>query len=287
MTSLDVSRNDTRSNTKIVARSHSAPNERAKSSARPQRSRLLGRVTLALPVLGAAAGAWLLSKGAARRSAGLGALGAALGLGLARWQLQRFVTERVPYEVVATLGNIELRNYPAQVWAETDVQRVSWKEALNEGFRRLAGYIFGDNRGGERFSMTAPVLSSLPALDEPAEGRKLPMSAPVLATLDASNDVKDRTVSFVMPADLDLADLPAPNDTRVRLRQVPERLLAVLTFRGNYAGNLPALKRDELLRRLGEAGMKTRGEVRFAGYDPPSTLPALRRNEVLVELADG
>ena len=59
----------------------------------------LGRASLALPLIGAAAGAWLLSRGGERRAAALGALGSSIGLGFLRWQLQRLVTEKVPYEL--------------------------------------------------------------------------------------------------------------------------------------------------------------------------------------------
>jgi SOUL heme-binding protein len=253
---------------------------------RARRMRWAGRVSLAVPVLGAATGAWLLSRGAKRRSAGLGALGASLGLALVRWQLQRLVTENVAYEVRATLGDIELRNYPPQVWAETVVEQATWSGALNEGFRRLAGYIFGNNAATARLSMTAPVLSSLSSAAPPRAGEKLAMTAPVLATLGDDGQVADRTVSFVMPADRKLRDLPAPRDPRVRLRPVPPRLVAALAFRGNYESSLPQRKQDELLRLLREAGIRSRGEVTFAGYDPPSTLPSLRRNEVMVQLAE-
>lgn len=231
---------------------------------RARRARWAGRVSLALPVLGAAAGAWLLSRERSLRGVGFGALGAALGLGFARWQLQRFVTESVEYEVEATLGDVELRTYPEQVWAETVVEHATWNDGLSEGFKRLAGYIFGDNQATERLGMTAPVL----------------------ATVGAPSEVTSRTVAFVMPADRTLAELPKPRDPRVSLRVVPERLVAALVFRGNYKSGLPAEKREELLEKLHAAGMESKGEATFAGYDPPSTLPALRRNEVLVELAD-
>ena len=235
-------------------------------------------------MLGVAAGVWLLSRGGRRRGAGLGALGAALGLGFMRWQLQRFVTENVPYEVEATLGDVELRTYPEQIWAETVVEHASWSDALGEGFKRLAGYIFGDNDAEERLTMTAPVLSALPAASRRGEG--LPMTPPVIATVGDADELASRTVAFVMPADRTLADLPQPRDPRVTLRLVPERLVAALVFPGNYKSALPSLKREELLEKLHAAGMAGKGEATFAGYDPPSTLPSLRRNEVLVELAD-
>lgn len=268
----------------------SAPRERSKSqqaelSRRAQTTRWVGRASLALPLVGLAAGAWLLSRGREQRAAAYGLLGSSVGLGVLRWQLQRLVTEKIPYVVEARLDDIEYRRYPAQVWAETVVEQLPWAETLSEGFRRLAGYIFGDNQARERLELAAPVVSSLAATVQQgsSSGEKLSMTAPVFATL-GDDRVGDRTVAFVMPADCELASLPKPRDPRVRLRAIPERWVAALAFSGNYRSGLPQQKREELLSRLKEVGIEARGEVSFAGYDPPSTLPALRRNEVMVEL---
>lgn len=250
---------------------------------RAQRVRRINRASLVLPAAGIAAGTWLMARGREHRVAGCAALGVSLGLGLARWQLQRLVTESVPYTVQMRLGEIEVRRYPPQIWAETVVEGSSWKEALNDGFRRLAAYIFGANNESARLTMTAPVFSSYSASDG---DERLEMTAPVLADVGGANERRDHTVAFVMPADRDLDSLPAPRDRRVRLREVPQRRVAALRFRGNYESGLPYQKRDELLQRLREAGLGWHGEPRFAGYDPPTTWSPLRRNEVLVELAE-
>lgn len=249
-----------------------------------RRTRWIGRISLAIPIVGAAAGAWLLAGRGRRSAAGLGALGAALGLGLVRWQLQRLVTEKVAYRVEATLGEIELRRYPAQVWAETVVEQATWDDALSTGFRRLAAYIFGQNEGREQLGtrLLALATPSLPRSGA-ASGERLSMTAPVFATLER-DELADRRVAFVMPADRQLEELPRPHDSRVQLRAVPERVVAALGFRGDYKSRLPAEMQRRLLEVLSQGGIQTRGEVQFAGYDPPSTLPALRRNEVMVEI---
>jgi hypothetical protein len=276
------------SNLPLSGRADRSKNQRTVLSSRAQKTRWLGRASLALPLVGAAAGAWLFSRGSERRAAALGTLGASLGLGLVRWQLQRLVTENIPYELEATLGDIEFRSYPSQVWAETLVEQSTWRQALDEGFHRIAGYIFGDNDGGERLRISTSVQSShlhRASAVSPKPGEKLSMTTPVFASL-SDDAVADRTVAFVMPADRDLRDLPKPRDSRVRLRVIPERLVAVLMFRGNYRSGLPQKKGKALLGQLQSAGIKTRGEVTFAGYDPPTTIGALRRNEVMIELTD-
>src|SRR5262245_3040022 len=98
-----------------------------------RRVRRIHRASLVLPAAGIAAGAWFLARGPEHRAEGFAALGVSLGLGLARWQLQRLVTESVPYTVQMRLGEIEVRRYPPQIWAETVVEGSSWKEALNDG----------------------------------------------------------------------------------------------------------------------------------------------------------
>ena len=69
--------------------------------------------------------------------------------------------EHARYSVVAASDDIEIRDYPAQIIAETIVsgERAA---AISEGFRRLAGYIFGANQPNEKIAMTAPVEMSWP-----------------------------------------------------------------------------------------------------------------------------
>lgn len=227
--------------------------------------RLLGYIASAVPVLGLGAGAYVLLRGSSEhRSLGLSAALAALGLGVARWQLARFFTEQSPYEVELSAGAFEVRRYEPSARAETVVDGLTWSEALNEGFHRVAGYIFGNG--------------------QPDQGTQIAMTAPVTATL-GTTELSSRTVSFTMPKERPLSTLPAPTDSRVRVRYVPARRVAALRFSGRYGGDLPAKKAAVLLARVREAGLHALGEVTFAGYDAPWTVPWLRRNEVLVDLA--
>ncbi len=248
---------------------------RAELETRAQGKRWAGRISAAAPIVGIAAGACLTLGSQRHRAAGWGTLGASLGLALLRWQLQRWVTEQVPYELQATLGEIEVRSYPDQVHAETTVEGGDWNHALSEGFKRLAGYIFGDDRRTEAPEERRAQLGE--------RSERLSMTAPVLATV-AGPTAREHTIRFVMPIDRDATELPVPLDARIQIRVVPARTVAVLPFRGNYKTDLPLEKREVLLSELQQAGLPTRGNVWFAGYDPPSTLTALRRNEVLVEL---
>jgi len=244
---------------------HSAAPASTRAGSGASQKRVLGRVAIAAPILGAGVGA-ALAFGADRkyRPVGLGALAASLGLGLARWQFARWFTEQSPYELEFRDGELEVRRYAPSARAETVVEGLTWAEALNEGFQRIAAYILGQAQHGE--------------------SERIAMAAPVTATVGTA-PISTRTIAFTLPRNRRLSSLPTPKDTRVRLRYVPARRVAVLKFRGRYGGVLPAKKRDELLARVRLAGLHALGEVAFAGFDAPSTLPWLRRNEVQVDLA--
>ena len=204
--------------------------------------------------------------------------GAAL-LGLAKWQLDRFFTETPDYEVERTFDGFEIRRYPSRVVAETTVHDVDHDGALDEGFRRLAGYIFGDNAGA-RSAMAAPIELREQSAGRKSKGERIAMTSPVTAHEDAQGHV----VTFTMPKHRALELLPVPKDARVRVRRTGGERFAVLTYRGTYGGDLAQTKQAALVARVKEAGLVTRGAPLFAGYDAPSTLPALRRVEAWIAL---
>jgi hypothetical protein len=262
---------------------------RSTARARATARHALALLPYAASLGGTAAGAWLaLRRPGLPRAAGLGAAGASLTMGLARWQLARFFTEQARYRVEGHAGGLELRRYPSAIRAETVVRPMPWADALNDGFHRLAGYIFGRNDRGARIAMTAPVLGTLgrATAEKPGASEILAMAAPVRAHLHpaSSAEIRSRTFAFAMPAGGSIDSFPRPRDVRVRLREEPERRVAVLRFSGAYGGSIPEGRRGELVRRVRAAGLVPVGEVIFAGYDPPSTLSWLRRNEVMVEV---
>ncbi|MCE9578075.1 MAG: heme-binding protein [Deltaproteobacteria bacterium] len=175
------------------------------------------------------------------------------------------------FEITDRDGAFEVRRYPGRVIAETRVHG-AWSAAGNEGFRRLAGYIFGKNRGRAKVAMTAPV-GQRPAT--------IAMTAPVGQRRDAD----DWLVTFTMPAGETLATLPVPDDARVTLREVPPSEVAVAIFSGRWtAANLA--RHEAALRAWATArGLALLGEPEVNRYDPPFTLWFRRRNEIWFALA--
>ncbi len=179
--------------------------------------------------------------------------------------------EEPAFSVVERVGAVEVRQYAPRVAAETAVDGGEL-EARSAGFRRLAGYIFGNNRSRAKIAMTAPVAQAK---------ETIAMTAPVAQARDASGQW---TIRFFMPAKYTMETLPQPLDPAVQLVTVPGETMAVLRFSGSTAPNVIDAKERTLLRILqGGAWQPTETVVAWF-YDPPWTLPPFRRNEVAVQV---
>ena len=184
-------------------------------------------------------------------------------------------TEEPAYQSVASVGGIDIRLYGERIAAQTVVTGNS-DAARNQGFRRLAGYIFGGNAQRSSIAMTAPVSQA-------GSGRSqtIAMTAPVAQTPSGT----DRwTVQFFMPAAYAMAELPVPNDPTVELGVVPAETYAVVRFSGVGSVRAVETHKAQLLAGLNGSGWSARGEPVVWFYDPPWTLPPLRRNEVAVRV---
>ena len=183
-------------------------------------------------------------------------------------------TEEPRYRVIETSGAFELRAYEPMTVAETWLTG-SMREVSSAGFRLLANYIFGNNTsragGAEKIRMTAPVTR------EPI-AETIEMTAPV----GMARTGEQWRVHFVMPSRYTIDTLPTPNNPVVRLREVPATRYAVLRFSGWVTDEKRAAKTSELLAWLDGRGMTPKGTAELARYNPPWTLPFLRRNEVMV-----
>lgn len=187
--------------------------------------------------------------------------------------------------VVRTEGEFEIRDYPALVVAR--VRQTGPRDAaVGDGFGRLFNYITGANTGARDIAMTAPVITNPatpnPVITEnPAPGAEIAMTAPVLTTGD---DAGGWETVFVLPADMTLATAPQPTDPLVTLGEIPARRVAVIRFSGRLGGERAEAPRARLAAWLAAQGLAHAGDWQIAGYNPPWTLPPLRRNEILVTL---
>ena len=182
--------------------------------------------------------------------------------------------EKPTYELLDIEGRLELRRYEPYIVAETFVE-AEFERAGNEGFRRLADYIFGNNRSREKISMTAPVAQ--------AASEKIAMTAPVSMNRDAGR----YRVTFMMPSEYTLATLPEPLDPQVRHREVPATLMAAIRYSGTWSERRYEAHLAELEAWIEARGWTVAGKPIFARYDPPFKPWFMRRNEILIPVEEG
>jgi hypothetical protein len=179
--------------------------------------------------------------------------------------------EQPQYRVVDRNGNIEIRDYAPMIVAETEVTGER-HEAINRGFRVIVDYIFGNNTVAQKVPMTAPVTQQSSA--------GIAMTAPVTQQ-SVGNAWR---VRFIMPSKYTMETLPKPNNPAVELKQVPVKRFAVIRFSGSRGEDSLKSRTKELNAFVSAKKFTPLSEPTYAFYNPPWTLPFLRRNEVMVEI---
>jgi hypothetical protein len=206
-------------------------------------------------------------------------IGGIVGL-LIVWALGSYLAvrslEEPSYVVTEKRDGYEVRMYNPYIVAETVVNSSEYNRDLNQGFRAVAGYIFGDNIAAEKISMTTPVL------EQPGDRSvKIAMTVPVLE--DQSDNVT-RTIAFVLPSKYSLTTLPTPNNDQVTLREVDGRKVAALRFTWYGTPDRVTAKKAQLLKKLQQDGFTVISEPQAAFYNPPLSMPLVLRNEILIEI---
>ncbi len=178
-------------------------------------------------------------------------------------------TEEPRYKVVATMGEVQIRQYAPRLAASVTIQgdEIAARAA---GFRRLARFIFGANTADAAISMTAPVAQS---------AGKIAMTAPVS---QAPGPDGSWTITFFMPAKYTESSLPKPTDTGIQIAQIPAETFGVYRYSGIPAAAAAAAAHQKLQAALKNSAWAPSGSVVDWFYDPPWTLPFARRNEAAV-----
>ena len=184
--------------------------------------------------------------------------------------------EEPKFTLIEQEQSFELRDYAPKIIAEVVVDG-DMRESSSKGFRLIADYIFGNNTAqygrSEKISMTAPV-----SVEPRAE--KISMTAPV----GVQHEKNGWKVYFVMPSQYTLETLPKPNNPLVSIKQISSQKFAVIRFSGLVDEEKMAKKVAELKQWVVNKKLKILGNPELARYNPPWTLPFLRRNEVMVEV---
>ena len=186
-------------------------------------------------------------------------------------------TEEPKYSLIEKDGAFEVRAYDSKLIAEVLLDG-EMSDATSAGFRLLADYIFGNNTApsgkSEKISMTAPVTVE-------NRSEKIAMTAPVAI----QSEQKGWRVWFVMPSHFTLVTLPKPNNPLVVIKPIAAKRYAVVRFSGWVDDEKMQAKVKELSAWLAVKKLTSKGQPELARYNPPWTLPFLRRNEVMLEIS--
>ena len=165
--------------------------------------------------------------------------------------------EKQKYRVVKKERDFEIRYYPPAIFATIRSSAKSYRELSSSGFRKIAGYIFGNNESGSKIAMTSPVH------------------------MDINN--RESSMSFVMPSEFEIEKLPRPADQSVEIHQSPAEYTAAIEFGGYANDEKIQAYANQLIQALNKKGIKAIGNVRYLGYNPPYQFVG-RKNEVIVAI---
>lgn len=190
------------------------------------------------------------------------------------WGTNLSALEEPKYSVLKEYENFEIRNYDSYLVAEVDIEG-SYNKTGNEAFRILAGYIFGDNQSSTKMNMTAPVESEAIQSSE-----KMNMTAPVFS----NKNFNGYTYRFVMESKYTQETLPVPNNSKIRITEIKDRVMAVISFSGRWSQKNFEKHEQILANDLKNEGIGVASEAIYARYNAPFTPWFLRRNEIMFEI---
>lgn len=184
--------------------------------------------------------------------------------------------EEAKYKMIFEQDEFQLRQYEPMLVAETVID-LNFDKAGKVAFGRLFDYISGENLNSEKIAMTAPVVATIDTVNS---GQKIAMTAPVITEKQAQG----WRYYFVLPNHFSLSSAPAPINPQVAIKEISSNKVAVIQYSGLWDEHLFNEKSAQLKTWMIENNYDPDSLPRFAGYDPPWTLPFLRRNEVLIDV---
>lgn len=170
------------------------------------------------------------------------------------------MTERQEFKLLRTYDDFELREYLPCVIAEVKVS-AQYSTASSSAFASLFNYISAGNKSSEKIAMTAPVIAAQNA---------------------DSSESDEWYVSFVMPSGATFGQLPHPNDSQVKLRELATETCVAKSFRGRATEELSQKITQELRASASKANIALSNETRICRFDPPFKPGIFHYNEIVI-----
>jgi effector-binding domain-containing protein len=135
--------------------------------------------------------------------------------------------------------------------------------------------------------MTAPVAMKFEEKQSDTKkngaSQKIAMTAPVSIKQEHQQQTDDKwRVQFTMPSQYTMQTLPKPNNPNIEIVEVPAQTYGVIKFSGLAGTKKVEAKTEELQSWMQAQKLTITGTPELARYNPPWTLPFLRRNEVMI-----
>jgi hypothetical protein len=166
-------------------------------------------------------------------------------------------TEKQKFRLVLKDAELEIRYYPSATMATVYSNATNYKGLANNGFRKLAGFIFGGNEQKESISMTAPVRMNMTD--------------------------KGSSMSFVMPEKYENKILPTPNDKNIQIQKSEPTYVAVISFGGYATDEKIDTYKNKLMQILAQRKIAISGAYNFLGYNAPYQFIG-RTNEICIPI---
>ncbi|CEL99295.1 unnamed protein product [Vitrella brassicaformis CCMP3155] len=216
--------------------------------------------------------------------------------------------EKPAYKVLLKKAQYEVRQYSKYI-----VVTSKWSgdegSAGSKGFFPLFRYILGGKNEGkpaaeggqqqqaESIAMTAPVIMTEKKKQEP-QPETIAMTAPVLmtgrqetpTTTETKPAATEKTMSFILPSKYQsISELPKPTESGLEFSEVAPQTYAVMTFSWLLTPKAVSTHAAALRELCAADGVELdpdENNIITAGYNPPFTLPFLRRNEVWIRVTN-
>ncbi len=156
------------------------------------------------------------------------------------------------YDIVFKEGPFEIRAYETFMTTFVNEQNLRG----TSGFGVLFGYISGNNTKQMKMKMTVPVINH--------------------------HDGHQMSMEFVIPSVVRKEGIPDPKNPMVDIKTYPAHYAGVYRFSGRTTKETIDRARQHLEEWLSIKGYQHQDQYRLARYNPPFSIPMLRRNEIHV-----
>ena len=172
---------------------------------------------------------------------------------------QVMASSETNFTLIKQEENFAIRHYDGFILVKANGSE-EYKKKANDIFGKLFDYIQGNNQKNVEIAMTVPVLRSY------------------------HNEIWN--MSFIMPEYLDFSQIPQPNDKSLIIKSVNNFKAIIIEFSGRI--NEKNINDNKVILQdyAARQNIELTDKYYVAIYNPPWTLPFMRRNEIIYKIKE-